>query len=133
MEELIELATTQLGIDSTQARAATGGLMSILSSQLPDGDFAELAQAIPGAAEAQQSEPGGVLGGLTDSLGGMLGGGSADALGGLAQLASSGLGAEKTQPFVQLAMNFIQSKAGAALVQKILAGVPEISKFVNQS
>lgn len=133
MEELIELATTQLGIDPAQAKAATGGLMSILSSQLPDGDFAELAQAIPGAAEAQQSEPEGILGGLSDSLGGMLGGDSTDALSGLAQLASSGLGAEKTQPFVQLAMDFIQSKAGAALVQKILAGVPEISKFVNQS
>lgn len=134
MNELIAQLTGSLGIGEAQAKGGAGLLFKLAQDRL-GGDFAAVAQKLPGVQDLIQAAPapsgkagglGSMLGGLASSLGGDAGkalghaGGLASLAGGFASLK---LDASLIGKFVPLILAFVQSKHGAelaALLRKAL-------------
>ena len=124
--ELIEQLTQNLGIDENQAKGGAGLIFKLAQEKLGDGEFAQLASAIPAVSnligEAPQPSSGiaGAIGGLASALGG---GGQlanmAALAGGFGQL---GLNPTIASQFVPIILSFVQSQGGEQ-VKDILAGV----------
>ena len=99
-----------------------------MKDQLSSGEFARVADAVPGVEGLIDAAPdtGGGLGGLLGGVASALGGSE---LGNLASLASGfsklGLDAGMIGKFVPVLLSYLQSQGGgdlAALVQKVLQG-----------
>lgn len=100
MQDFINMAVKQLGINEGQAKSATGGVLGMLQGQMGGGDFQKLMGLLPGAQDLMKGATagggGGGGGGIAGALGGMLGGKSGGGgLGGLANMASGLLGGDK--------------------------------------
>ena len=128
--ELIGLLTQGLGVNEDQAKGGAGLIFQLAKQQLGDGDFVQVANAVPGLDDllgaAPQEETGmmGAIGGLAGALGG--GGGSLGTLAGLASLAG-GFGQLGLQPdmigqFVLIILSFVQNQGGDN-IKDLLAGV----------
>lgn len=124
--ELIQMLTSQLGVDDSQAEGGLGLLLGIAKEKLGAGDFAKVAETMPGVeglvdAAPQPSGLGGALGGLASSFGG-----GAGQLGQLAGLASGfkglGLDSEMVGKFVPVILSYVRSKGGDG-VAGLLEGV----------
>lgn len=134
MQEFIEQVSGQLGIDSSQAGSATGGILNMIKGKLDQGEFSQLLEKLPGAeglvadAESGQAEAsgGGGLGGLLGKASSMMGG----AGGGVANIAGilgkSGLSLDKAGPFLGKLMGFLRDKLPSGLFQKIQGAVPDV-------
>ena len=112
MTELIGQIVQQLGVQEGQAKGGAGLLLKLAKDKL-GGDFAKVAQAIPGASDLIGAAPApgaasSLLGGLSSALGG-------GKLGGLTDLAS-------------LAGGFSQLKLDAGMIGKF---VPVILDFLK--
>ena len=134
MNELVGMLINQLGVKEGQAEGGTGLILNMVKEKLGSGDFAQVAQHIPGvdgllkAAPAQAAEGGG--GGLFDMVGKLatsLGGGSE--LGELASLAGGfeklGLKPEMISKFLPIILAFIEKKGGGNavdLIKSVLGG-----------
>lgn len=128
--ELIQQLTQNLGIDENQAKGGAGLIFKMAQEKLGDGDFAQLASAVPavtnliGEAPAGGKGIAGAIGGLAGALGG--GGGQATQLANMAALAGGfgqlGLNPGMTSKFIPIILSFVQSKGGDQ-VKNILAGV----------
>ena len=128
--ELIGLLTQGLGVNEDQAKGGAGLIFQLAKQQLGDGDFAQVADAVPGLDNllgAAPQEGGGVMGaigGLAGALGG--GGGTLGKLAGLASLASGfeqlGLNSDMIGQFVPIILSFVQNKGGDN-IKELLAGV----------
>ncbi len=105
MQDFINMAVKQLGINEGQAKSATGGVLGMLQGQMGGGDFSKLMGMLPGAQDMLKGAPGGAApasggGGIGGALGGLLGGnkggagggGGGGGLGNLASMATSALG-----------------------------------------
>ena len=124
--ELIQQLTESLGVDENQAKGGAGLIFKMAQEKLEDGDFAQLASAIPAVqnliGEAPESSGGlaGALGGLAGAVGG---GGQlanlAALAGGFGQL---GLNPTMISKFIPIILSFAQSKGGDQ-IQSILASV----------
>lgn len=125
--ELIQQLTQSLGVDEGQAKGGAGLIFKMAQEQLGDGDFAQVANAIPGIsnligeAPAEGKGLAGAIGGLAGALGG--GGGQvaniAALAGGFSQL---GLNPAMVSKFVPVILSFTKSQGGEQ-VMNILAGV----------
>ena len=126
--ELIQQLTQSLGVNENQAKGGAGLIFKLAQEKLGDGEFAQLASAVPAVSnligEAPQADGGiaGALGGLAGALGG--GGGSqlanmAALAGGFGQL---GLNPSIVSKFVPIILSFVQSEGGDQ-VKNLLAGV----------
>ena len=124
--ELIQQLTQNLGINEEQAKGGAGLIFELAQKKLGEGEFAQVAQAVPGISEiilaAPQSSSGlaGAIGGLASAMGG--GGNVANLAalaGGFTQL---GLNPDMVAQFVRVVLSFVQSKGGDQ-VSNILAGV----------
>jgi len=117
--EIIELLKSQLKINEDQASGGLGILMKLAKEKLDGGDFAKVAEVIPGTEGLISKAP--EAGGLMKSVGGLTSmlGGKAEGLGALAGLASSfkqlNLEGSIISKFTGVVMNFIQEKGGAQL------------------
>ena len=127
--ELIGLLTQGLGVNEDQAKGGAGLIFQLAKQQLGDGDFAQVADAIPGLDDllgaAPQEETGmmGAIGGLAGALGS---GGSLGTLAGLTSLAG-GFGQLGLQPdmigqFLPIILSFVQNQGGDN-IKDLLAGV----------
>ena len=85
--ELIELLTQNLGVEEKQAKGGAGLLFQLAKDQLEDGDFAQIANLVPGIDGLIGEAP--EVGGVAGALGSLAGafGGKAASLGSLATLA----------------------------------------------
>ena len=125
--ELIQQLTQNLGVDESQAKGGAGLIFKMAQEQLGDGEFAQLASAVPavssliGEAPAGGKGLAGAIGGLAGAMGG--GGGQlanmAALAGGFTQL---GLNPGMVSKFAPIILSFVQSKGGDG-VKDILAGV----------
>ncbi|MGH7828447.1 MAG: DUF2780 domain-containing protein [Candidatus Binatia bacterium] len=128
MQEFIESAVSQLGINEDQAKSATGGLLNYLKDQ--DGhDVQALIAKLPGAEDLMKSmgsgsESGGsgMLGGLGSKLGG--------SGGAMAALQGSGLDASRAGPFVKMLVDYAKQKVGPEQVEQVLAKVPALKNLM---
>ena len=124
--ELIQQLTQNLGIKEDQAKGGAGLIFQLAQSKLGDGEFSQVASAIPGINELVGSAPqaGGGLAGAIGGLAGALGGGGnvanlAALAGGFTQL---GLNPAMVSQFVPVILSFAQNQGGDQ-VKNILAGV----------
>ena len=125
--ELIQQLTQGLGVDESQAKGGAGLIFKMAKEQLGDGDFAQLASAVPvvsnliGEAPTAGKGLAGAIGGLAGAMGG--GGGQlanlAALAGGFSQL---GLNPGMVNKFVPIILSFVQSEGGQQ-AKNILAGV----------
>ncbi|MFZ5843929.1 MAG: DUF2780 domain-containing protein [Pseudomonadota bacterium] len=122
--DLIQLLTSQLGVNAQQAQGGVGALLKAAQEQVSPATFGEIGKLLPQAADWMKAVPssGGGLGGM---LGGMLGGN----LGTLAKVASQfsalGIDSNKLAPFAKLALDFLQKNLSGDAKN-------EISKLVSQ-
>lgn len=128
--ELIQQLTQGLGVEESQAKGGAGLIFKMAKEQLGDGEFAQVANAIPGIGnligEAPAEEKGlaGAIGGLAGMAGALGGGGGqlanmAALAGGFSKL---GLSPAMATKFIPIILSFTQSKGGDG-IKDILAGV----------
>jgi hypothetical protein len=128
MMQLVQQLVQGAGVSSSQAEGGAGLLFGLVKEQLSAGDFAQVAEAVPGIEGLIDAAPdsGGGLGGLLGGVASALGG---DELGNLASLASGfsklDLDAGMVGTFVPIVLNYLQSQGGeglASLVKGVLQG-----------
>ncbi len=123
--ELVQQLTQNLGIKEDQAKGGAGLIFQLAQQKLGDGEFAQVASAVPGVNDLLGSapQPGGGLAGAIGGLAGAFGGGGnvanlAALAGGFTQL---GLNPGMVSQFVPVILSFAQNKGGDQ-VKNILAG-----------
>lgn len=126
--DLIQLLTSQLGVNSQQAQGGVGALLKAAQEQVTPATFGEIGKLLPQASEWMKAVPSGG-GGLGGGLGGMLGGMLGGNLGTLAKVASQfsalGIDSSKLAPFAKLALDFLQKNLSGEAKN-------EIAKLVSQ-
>lgn len=126
--ELIQQLTQNLQVDETQAKGGAGLIFKMAKEQLGDGDFAQVASAVPGIGNLIDDAPAGGKGlaGAVGGLAGAVGGGSGGQLSNMAAVAGGfsqlGLNPGMASKFIPIILSFTQSKGGDG-VKNILAGV----------
>lgn len=124
--ELVQLLTQNLGIEENQAKGGAGLIFELAKQKLDDGEFSQVAGAIPGVSELINAapQPGSGLAGAIGGLAGALGGGGnianlAALAGGFTQL---GLNPAMVSQFVPVILSFAQNQGGDR-IKNILAEV----------
>ena len=132
MNELVTRVAENVGIDPATAEKAIGMMLGFLQREAADGPVAKMIEAIPGAEAlvAQYNGEGtggggGLLGGLLNAVGA---GGGVKALG--QQLMSQGLGMAEITSLAKETIGYAKEKAGAEVVDEVVASVPGLSQFV---
>lgn len=127
--ELIQQLTQGLGVDESQAKGGAGLIFKMAQEQLGSGDFAQVANALPGInnligeAPAEGSGIAGAIGGLAGMMGGDSGGGQLANMAGLAAgFSQLGLNPGMATKFIPIILSFTQSQGGEG-IKNILAGV----------
>lgn len=126
--ELIQQLTQGLGVDESQAKGGAGLIFKMAQEKLGDGEFAQLASAVPAVSGLIGEAPAGGKGmaGAIGGLAGALGGGKASQVANMAALAGGfsqlGLNPGMASKFIPIILSFVQSKGGDG-VKDILAGV----------
>ena len=126
--DLIQQLTQNLKVDETQAKGGAGLIFKMAREQLGDGDFARVANAVPGISSLIGESPSGGKGiaGAIGGLAGAMGGGSGGQLSNMAALAGGfsqlGLNPGMASKFIPIILSFTQSQGGEG-VKNILAGV----------
>jgi hypothetical protein len=126
MEELIGRLTRDVGVDAGKARDAVRIIFTFLYREGPRERMAEFAGKFPDAADyidTADADDSSTLGGL----GGLMGGGAMAVLG---KLQGLGLGMGDIQGITQETVAFAREKAGADLVNDIVASIPGLGQFV---
>lgn len=127
--ELIQQLTQGLGVDESQAKGGAGLIFKMAQEQLGDGDFAQVANALPGIGNLIGEAPAGgkgiagAIGGLAGMMGGDSGGGQMANMAALAAgFSQLGLNPGMATKFIPIILSFTQSKGGDG-IKDILAGV----------
>jgi hypothetical protein len=127
--ELIQQLTQGLGVDESQAKGGAGLIFKMVQEQLGDGDFAQIANALPGIGNLIGEAPAGgkgiagAIGGLAGMMGGDSGGGQMANMAALAAgFSQLGLNPGMATKFIPIILSFTQSKGGDG-IKDILAGV----------
>ena len=135
-QDLITDATAKLGISTGQAESAARGLLGFIKEQADGADFGELLGKLPGAGEllakAEGREAGGgLLGGLGDAVGDLLGGGAEQALGMAGLVGKLGLDADKLGGFLELFTKYVQPLLGTDLLKRLAAKIPGLGDLIS--
>ena len=136
MQDFITDAAAKLGISTGQAESAAGGLLGFIKEQADGADFGELLGKLPGAgdllAKAEGREAGGgLLGGLGDAVGDLLGGGAEQALGMAGLVGKLGLDADKLGGFLELFTKYVQPLLGTDLLKRLAAKIPGLGDLIS--
>jgi hypothetical protein len=125
--ELIQILTSNLGVQENQATGGAGLLFQLAKEKLGDEAFAQIAEHVPGIGNMIEAAP--ASGGLASAIGGlasMMGapqelGNIAAAISGFSEL---GLNADMVSQFIPIILSFVQDKGGDQ-VSGLLAQVLE--------
>ncbi|KQW85415.1 MULTISPECIES: hypothetical protein [unclassified Ensifer] len=130
MNELVTRVAENVGLEPATAEKAVGMILGFLQREAADGPVAQMIESIPGATDliAQYNGEGTGGGGLLDGLMSAIGGGGVMALG--QQLMSQGLGMGEITSLAKETIAFAKEKAGADVVDEVVASVPGLSQFV---
>ena len=140
MSELVNELTTRTGISPELVQKGLGALLSFLKKELGEETFDKLQSSIPDASRLtshyeSSSEPsapshGGLfemVSGLAAKLLGGQAGAGADLLSSFSKL---GFKPEQIEAFLPKALELIKTYLPPELLQRIIAAVPAIAKFV---
>jgi hypothetical protein len=121
MKELVDLLTSNLGIDGKQAEGGAAVLFKAAREKMGGAEFGQLLGGVPGLSDLMSKAPaaGGGLGGMLGGLAGAMGGNAgliATVVGGFSKL---GLKADDAKKFVPVILEFLRSKVGADVVSKL--------------
>ncbi len=137
MDEFIQSAVSQLGIDESTAKNATGTALGFIKNGLGD-QFSGIAEKLPGAEQlisaapqAEASGGGGLMGSLKGAASSMLGGGAAEGMELMGALRNSGLSAEQGGSFITMLIDFIKSKVGDGIMGQITDKIPMLKTLVG--
>ncbi len=129
MLELIQQLVAGTGVTQQQAEGGAGLLMKLVKDKLSTGDFAHVAEAVPGVQNLIDAAPNPESGGLGGLLGGAISALTGQELGSLASLASGfsklDLDAGMLGKFIPILLSFLQSRGGedlAGMVGRVLQG-----------
>ncbi len=125
MKELIDLVTSQLGVNSDQAEGGVGLMLNAAKSKL-GGEFSQITDAIPGldgliskgaSLASEETEAPKAAGGLMGMISNLTGGkGKLGQLAAMASLAGGfkklGLDAGMVTKFAPVVMGFMKTKGG---------------------
>lgn len=75
MDKLLELVQEKAGISAEQAQKAIEAVVGFMKDKLPGPIGDQLSKLVDGGDDEGGDDDGGMLGGITDKLGGLLGGG----------------------------------------------------------
>ncbi|OCP24541.1 MULTISPECIES: hypothetical protein [unclassified Ensifer] len=130
MNELVTRVAENVGLEPATAEKAVGMILGFLQREAADGPVAQMIESIPGATDliAQYNGEGTGGGGLLGGLMAAIGGGGVMALG--QQLMSQGLGMGEITSLAKETIAFAKEKAGADVVDEVVASVPGLSQFV---
>jgi len=130
MNELVTRVAENVGLEPATAEKAVGMILGFLQREAADGPVAQMIASIPGATDliAQYNGEGSGGGGLLGGLMSAIGGGGVMALG--QQLMSQGLGMGEITSLAKETIAFAKEKAGADVVDEVVASVPGLSQFV---
>lgn len=138
MEELIQMATTQLGLPEERVRSATGGLLQMMQGNSDEKDFSTLLQQVPGADKlvkaapaADGGESGGMLGGLLNTAAAAVGGKAGSALGFAGIMSQSGLDAGQLGSLGAMLLPFLKGKVGGEVLGKLVSRIPELNSLLK--
>ncbi|MEJ2395118.1 MAG: DUF2780 domain-containing protein [Candidatus Thiodiazotropha sp.] len=122
MMELVQQLVAGAGVSASQAEGGAGLLFGLVKEKLSAGEFARVADAVPGVDGLIDTAPetggglGGLLGGVASALGGQ-------ELGNIASLASGfsklDLDAGMIGKFVPIVLDYLQSRGGGDLVSLV--------------
>lgn len=111
-DPLLGLLTSQLGVNEDQAKGGIGSILSLAKEKLSAGDYAKVANAVPGASKYLQSAKTlGAVSGPLKNLAGLQG-----ALGKL------GMSSDVSAKFIPTVTDFV-GKAGGGEAQTLLQSV----------
>ena len=139
MSDLVNELTTRTGISPELVQKGLGALLSFLKKELGEETFDKLQASVPDASrltsqhesspESAPSEGGlfEVVSGLAGKLLGGKAGASADLLSALSKL---GFKPEQIEAFLPKALELIKTYLSPELLQKIIAALPAITKFL---
>ena len=129
--ELVRVLVDSLGVSEDQAQGGAGLLFKLAQDKLGDGEFAQIADIVPGLDDMLAAAPGDGGGGLMGAVGGLMSslGGGAGNLGALATLAGGfdklGLDSGMIGRFVPVLLDFVRDRGGdgvADMLGKVLSG-----------
>jgi len=131
MMELVQQLMAGAGVSGAQAEGGAGLLFGLLKEQLSAGDFARVADAVPGVEGLIDAAPdsGGGLGGLLGGVASAFGAGQLGNLGSLVEgFGKLDLDAGMIGRFLPIVLAYLQSRGGSDLVslaRGVLQGDPE--------
>ena len=126
MEQLTQRIMEATGLDAETVQKAVGLILAFLVKEGPKEEVDKLLAAMPGAAEAVQSEdggPGGLMGGLMGAVGG-----GVMVLG--QKLMAAGVPMGQMQALGRELFAHGRETAGEDTMGAIIGGVPGLSQFV---
>jgi hypothetical protein len=127
MEELIARIVANVGIDDSTARKAVRIILSFLYQHGDREKMTALAAAIPGAAEYLDDGAPDAAAATLGGVGGLMGGGAMEVL---SKLQGIGLGMGDIQGVTKETVDFAREKAGADVVNDVVASIPGLGQFV---
>jgi len=140
MSDLVNELATRTGISSDLVQKGLGALLSFLKKELGEETFDKLKSSIPEASRLTTNyesspQPSQSQGGLFDVLSGLAGkllggkaGGGSDLIAAFSKL---GFKPEQIEASLPKALELIKSHLSPELVQKLLAAVPAIAKYLG--
>jgi Protein of unknown function VcgC/VcgE (DUF2780) len=143
MSDLVNELTSRTGISPELVQKGLGALLSFLKKELGEDTFDKLSTSIPGASaltsnyESAPESPDGApaQGGLFEMVSGLaskvLGGKAGEGADLLSSLSKLGFKPDQIESFLPRALELIKSHLSPELIQKILATLPLLAKFLN--
>ncbi len=158
MNDFIQMAVKQLGINQQSAQSATGGMLGFVQKAMGAGDFQKTLGGVPGLMDlvgkfgggAAAPAQGGGGGGLGGALGGILGGGGSGGIGGMVSklasnlpgglgqvaglvslLSNSGISTDKAGGFAGMLMNYLKGHVGQGGIDQVLGKLPDLKKLIG--
>jgi Protein of unknown function VcgC/VcgE (DUF2780) len=143
MSDLVNELTSHTGISPELVKKGLGALLSFLKKELGEETFDKLSTSIPEAPaltshyESAPEPPEGVQphGGLFEIVSGLagklLGGKAGEGADLLSSLSKLGFKPEQIEAFLPKALELIKSYLSPELLQKILASLPLLAKFLT--
>jgi Protein of unknown function VcgC/VcgE (DUF2780) len=139
MSDLVNELTTRTGISPDLVQKGLGALLSFLKKELGEETFDKLQSSIPDASRLtshyeSSSESAPAQGGLFEMVSGLaaklLGGQAGAGADLLSMFSKLGFKPEQIEAFLPKALELIKTYLSPELLQKIVAALPAIAKFV---
>jgi hypothetical protein len=146
MSDLVNELTTHTGLSPELVQRGLGALLSFIKTQLGEENFDKLKTSLPEAAAltsryesappaAEEAAP--AQGGLFDMVSGLaaklLGGKAGEGVDLLATFEKLGFKPEQIEAFLPKALELIKAHLSPELLQKLLAALPAIAKFIQSA